>query len=105
MSKTLPDGRRLDRNTPEEEAAIEAGITADPDTYEPTEDEARQLRRTGRPPAAVTKERITIRLSPDVVERFRASGPGWQGRMNAALRDWLQDHEPEQAEAGGRGQG
>ncbi|WP_093428002.1 BrnA antitoxin family protein [Thiohalospira halophila] len=104
MSKTLPDGRRLDGNTPEEEAAIEAGIAADPDTYEPTEEEARQLRRVGRPPAAVTKERITIRLSPDVVERFRASGPGWQGRMNAALQDWLREHEPEQAEAGGTGQ-
>jgi len=41
-----------------------------------------------------TKERITIRLSPDVVERFRASGDGWQGRVDAALKEWLESHRP-----------
>jgi uncharacterized protein (DUF4415 family) len=41
-----------------------------------------------------TKERITIRLSRDVVERFRATGEGWQTRLDAALRDWLQRHSP-----------
>ena len=39
-----------------------------------------------------TKERITIRLSPDVLKSFRASGSGWQSRMDSALRDWLQTH-------------
>ncbi|WP_294282245.1 BrnA antitoxin family protein [uncultured Sphingomonas sp.] len=29
---------------------------------------------------------MTLWLDPDVIERFRADGPGWQGRMNAALR-------------------
>jgi uncharacterized protein (DUF4415 family) len=29
---------------------------------------------------------VTLRLDPDVIEKFRESGPGWQGRMNAALR-------------------
>ena len=42
--------------------------------------------RRGRPKAAVTKVSTTIRLDPDVVERFKADGPGWQGRMNEALR-------------------
>ncbi|WP_371820324.1 BrnA antitoxin family protein [Verticiella alkaliphila] len=46
------------------------------------------------PQKAPTKERITIRLSPDVLDSFRASGPGWQGRMDDALRDWLKEHEP-----------
>jgi uncharacterized protein (DUF4415 family) len=41
-----------------------------------------------------TKERITIRLSPEVVQRFRASGDGWQTKMDAALQDWLKSHEP-----------
>src|SRR5690349_10671487 len=40
------------------------------------------------------KERVTIRLSRDVVERFRATGEGWQTRLDAALRDWLQTHSP-----------
>ena len=34
-----------------------------------------------------TKERITIRLSRDVVERFRATGDGWQTRVDTALQD------------------
>jgi uncharacterized protein (DUF4415 family) len=46
----------------------------------------------GRPKADVTKERITIRLSPDVLGAFRATGQGWQTRVDAALRDWLKTH-------------
>jgi uncharacterized protein (DUF4415 family) len=51
-----------------------------------------KLRTPGRPKAEVTKERISIRLSPDVVKAFRAGGPGWQTRIDAALRDWLKKH-------------
>lgn len=47
------------------------------------------------PQKAPTKQRITIRLSPDVVERFRATGDGWQTRVDAALKDWLRSHTPE----------
>ncbi|WP_158892123.1 MULTISPECIES: BrnA antitoxin family protein [unclassified Pseudomonas] len=50
--------------------------------------------RRGRPQASVTKERITIRLSPHVVDAFRATGSGWQTRMDAALKDWLKTHSP-----------
>ena len=53
-----------------------------------------QAKLRGRPKAAVTKERITIRLSPDVVQPFRATGDGWQTRIDAALRDWLKKHSP-----------
>lgn len=45
------------------------------------------------PQKAPTKERITIRLSRDVVERFRATGDGWQTRIDAALQDWLDKHK------------
>lgn len=45
------------------------------------------------PQKAPTKERITIRLSPEVVARFRATGEGWQSRMDAALQDWLRKHK------------
>jgi uncharacterized protein (DUF4415 family) len=44
---------------------------------------------------APTKERVTIRLSADVVARFRATGAGWQTRMDAALKDWLRTHSPD----------
>jgi len=41
----------------------------------------------GRPPLREhAKRQVTLRLDPDVIDRFRADGPGWQGRMNDALR-------------------
>lgn len=46
------------------------------------------------PQKTPTKERITIRLSREVVEQFRESGEGWQTRMDAALREWLKNHSP-----------
>jgi uncharacterized protein (DUF4415 family) len=47
------------------------------------------------PQKAPTKERTTIRLSQDVLQRFRATGAGWQGRVDAALREWLDSHRAE----------
>ena len=41
------------------------------------------------PQKAPVKERITIRLSPEVVQQFRKTGDGWQARVDAALKDWL----------------
>ena len=43
---------------------------------------------------APVKEQVAVRYSPDVLAAFRASGPGWQTRMNDALRDWLRTHSP-----------
>lgn len=41
----------------------------------------------GRPPSrGRAKQQVTLRLDPDILERFRADGPGWQGRINEALR-------------------
>jgi uncharacterized protein (DUF4415 family) len=42
--------------------------------------------RRGRPKAEKTKISTTIRLSPEVIEHFRAGGPGWQSRIDEALR-------------------
>ena len=46
------------------------------------------------PQRAPTKERITIRLSPEVVQRFRDTGEGWQTRVDTALKEWLKSHKP-----------
>src|SRR5579883_1606253 len=46
-------------------------------------------RGPGRPKAEVTKEKISVRLDPDVLARLRDSGPGWQSRINAVLRKAL----------------
>ncbi len=83
--------------TPEEDAAITAAALSDPDALPLTDEEwaqASSTARVGRPRAAVTKERITIRLSSEVVAAFRATGAGWQTRMDRALKDWLATHRP-----------
>ena len=41
-----------------------------------------------------TKEQFAIRFDPDVLAAFRADGPGWQTRMNTALKEWLVEHQP-----------
>jgi uncharacterized protein (DUF4415 family) len=38
------------------------------------------------PQKAPTKIPVSIRLSPEVVEHFKAKGPGWQSKIDAALR-------------------
>ncbi|OZI31718.1 hypothetical protein CAL29_27995 [Bordetella genomosp. 10] len=78
--------------TPEEDAEIQRGIDADPDTYELGEAEFKRLKRVGRPRAERPKVQLTVRYDQDVVDAFKAEGPGWQSRMNDALRDWLKEH-------------
>jgi uncharacterized protein (DUF4415 family) len=69
---------------------------ADPKLFKPISElpKSLQTKLRGRPKAAATKERIAIRLSPEVVAAFRASGKGWQTRIDAALKDWLKTHSP-----------
>jgi len=40
----------------------------------------------GRPKSASPKQHVNLRLDPEVLDFFRAGGPGWQSRINAALR-------------------
>lgn len=46
------------------------------------------------PQKAPIKVSTTIRLSSDVVQAFRATGDGWQTRVDAALKEWLKTHSP-----------
>lgn len=39
-----------------------------------------------------TKEQVAIRLDAEVLAAFRATGRGWQTRMNEVLKAWLKDH-------------
>jgi uncharacterized protein (DUF4415 family) len=85
----------------EEEAEIQAGIAKDPDNPEWTEEEFREARpfaevfpelmesinrARGRPKIETPKKLVTLRLDQDVVDKFRATGKGWQSRINEALR-------------------
>ena len=41
------------------------------------------------PQVAPTKQLVSVRYSPEVLEYFKATGAGWQTRMNAALLEWV----------------
>lgn len=87
--------------TDEEEARIQTGIANDPDNPEMTDEQfaqarpfadafpelAANLRRARGPQKAPTKELVSIRLDPDVLAAFKATGSGWQTRMNDALAE------------------
>jgi uncharacterized protein (DUF4415 family) len=90
-------GRELILPTPEEDAEIQRGIDADPDTFVPTDEQfarMKPLKLRGRPPLETPKVQLSMRYDADIIETFRASGEGWQTRMNNALRDWLKTHTP-----------
>ena len=54
----------------------------------------REALSRGRPKAQSTKQALTVRYDTEVIEAFKATGKGWQTRMNDALKDWLQTHSP-----------
>ena len=63
-------------------------------SYEELKEKLAVRRAGGRPKSAAPKESMTLRYSPDVLAAFRATGKGWQTRINAALADWLKTHSP-----------
>ena len=81
--------RNLIPPTESEDAAINAGIAADPDSPELGDEffaRAAVARPRGRPRIDRPKVLLTLRVDADVLDAFKASGPGWQTRMNEALR-------------------
>jgi len=45
-----------------------------------------EIARRGRPPKEQTKIQVTLRLDPDIIERYKKAGRGWQSRVNDDLR-------------------
>jgi uncharacterized protein (DUF4415 family) len=78
--------QKLIRPTSKEDARITAAARADSDA-QPIEDSAGLKRVRGRPRSLVTRSMVSLRVDPDVLAALRASGPGWQTRVNALLRD------------------
>ena len=79
MSKK-PNPERLDDDNPAltaQEAAAAKRLADLPLTL--------QAKLRGRPKAAVVKARLTVRVEPEALERWRASGPGWQTRLAALV--------------------
>jgi uncharacterized protein (DUF4415 family) len=87
--------------TDADEAELQKRIAADPDDWDSTEAEVAQAKpfaeafpdladsirkRRGRPPSDNPKLALKLRIDRDIVEKFKATGDGWQTRMNDALR-------------------
>ncbi|KQT60934.1 hypothetical protein ASG52_16955 [Methylobacterium sp. Leaf456] len=83
-----------------EEAVLQASIAADPDAPELTDAELAGLRparevlppalyealtRRGRPASPNKRVQVTLRIDPEALAAFKATGPGWQTRINEAL--------------------
>jgi uncharacterized protein (DUF4415 family) len=77
--KSKTDWSRVDATTQEE---VERQIASDPDDWL-TDDDAVVFAGMPLPP---TKERVNIRLDRDVLDYFRASGRGYQTRINQVLK-------------------
>jgi len=84
-------GRFFELPDDDEEARIKAGIEADPDTYEVTDFST--LRKVGRPVSEETKDRVNIRLSKEITQYFKATGKGWQTRINKVLEEYVASHK------------
>lgn len=49
-------------------------------------------KKRGRPVSGTRKEQVSVRYSPEVLSYFRATGEGWQTRMDAALQMLVKKH-------------
>jgi uncharacterized protein (DUF4415 family) len=79
--------KKLIRPSPDEDARIAEAIATDPESApDMSAPIAGIVRRLGRPPKANPKVAITLRLDQEVIDRFKATGQGWQTRINAALK-------------------
>ncbi len=78
----------------EEDHEITKGANADPDAKPLTDEQMGQMvplkALRGRPRLANRKKLVSIRYSPEVLDYFRSSGAGWQSRMDAVLREYVE---------------
>jgi uncharacterized protein (DUF4415 family) len=87
-------GRVLAIPADDEDQAITAAAMTDVDNPPLTAEDMTRMKRvkTGRPLGSGTKRQVSLRLDVDLIERFKATGKGWQTRINDSLRDWVNHH-------------
>lgn len=76
----------------EEGAAITAAAQSDPDSLPLTDEQLAQFKRKRGRPVGSCKVPVSLRIDADVLDAFKSGGDGWQTRINAALKDWVQHH-------------
>lgn len=98
MSKT-PERATVRMPSPSEDRLIRQAASTDPDAAPMT---PRQLKAMvpmrsvlGRPKSENKKLLVSLRYSPEVISFFKATGEGWQSRMDGVLRDYVARHSRE----------
>ena len=77
--------------TAREEAKWNTGVMVNGGGYEAVRKALVAKRKPGQrgPQVAPTKQLVSVRYSPEVLAFFKASGAGWQSRMDDALKQWV----------------
>ncbi len=91
MSKILKtqSGKIFQVPTLAEDEAIHAAAASDPDAPLLTDAQWAQVQpqlKRGRPVGSGSKTQVTLRIDTDVLNKFKATGAGWQSRINEALK-------------------
>lgn len=108
MYTTINNGQRVYIPTKEEDELLTAAAMSDENNPPLSDEQFAQMRpacevlppalfaglvkasKAGRPLAnGIPKKPVTIRIDEDLIEQLKASGKGWQTRLNAHIRDWL----------------
>jgi uncharacterized protein (DUF4415 family) len=79
------DLKKLDAHVVQPAEYEDAPELTDEQLAEANVHEGGKLVRRGRPPSVLRKQPVKLRLDTNVLESFRATGPGWQTLMNAVL--------------------
>ena len=99
--KRKPNPEMIDKENPEwtDEDFKHARPASEvlPDLFGP-QVAAEMVKPRGRPRSPEAKNHVNIRLDADILETFRATGPGWQTRINKVLRDWIKEKEPKKSQ-------
>ena len=95
MSK-MPKRASVVMPTVQEDKAITAAAKADPDAQPLTPKQLKSMvpmrALRGRPKSASAKQLVSLRYSPEVLAYFKATGEGWQSRMDRVLREYVTRH-------------
>jgi len=100
--KAALEKARLLPDLDDEDGHIHTGALNDPDAPSLSDAELARFRpahevvpefiaatvraKRGRPVVDMPKKQVTLRIDQDVIEHFKAGGPGWQTRINDALK-------------------
>jgi uncharacterized protein (DUF4415 family) len=80
--------------TPAEEAAWSSGVVVKEGGYPAVRAALAEKHRWRGTQKAPVKVSTTLRLPPEVLAYFKATGPGWQTRIGEALKEWIKAHPP-----------